>query len=224
MNNMKMKYYFIISSSADKSKEIVEKWINSQKKIDSMIMYCNNRKSEALKKGAEFALKSSDVDDFFIFFDSNGVIKARNLKKISTFIQDTADIYIGNRNLAYYTTTNETRWTLKRYQFINYLSKFFFNLPHIDVECGFKILSRRAVTIWLKHKRYCGLFFDGELISIMIDNSLKIISIDIDCEFKKRRYDFINTNFETLNFLAYSVYAFVEIFRSKISHSFFYSL
>ena len=179
LKKRKIEIIFIDDGSSDKSKKLIDKFINKSNsknfKIKSFKLKKNMGKGYALKVGVKKSslkwILTTDIDLsvplFQIFnWENNGFFKSK--KKV----------VFGSRNLE----ESDVKKNFVRYilgKFFNFFVYTILNISLLDTQCGYKIYqSKIAKKIFSKLTNY-GFTHDLELILILKEMKIQIIELPV---------------------------------------------
>ena len=164
--------------STDNTKSKVLNLINCNPKIKLLDNAANLGKGASVRKGLLAA-----NGDYSLFIDADNASSIDHLEQAWTFIQDGSDIIIGTRNekdaVGAYQEVAQATWKRKWGMLGNYIIRIMLVKNIWDTQCGFKILSRKAVKKIIAQTRINRWALDVEILALARKLNYRIAIIPI---------------------------------------------
>ena len=164
--------------SNDNTKKEVLNLIKLNPKIKLLDNEVNLGKGASVRKGLLAA-----NGDYSLFIDADNASSIDHLEQAWPFIQDGSDIIIGTRNekdaVGAYQEVAQAIWKRKWGMLGNYIIRIMLVKNIWDTQCGFKILSRKAVKKIIAQTRINRWALDVEILALARKLNYRIAIIPI---------------------------------------------
>jgi dolichyl-phosphate beta-glucosyltransferase len=191
--------------SNDRTGDVVRKFERVRQQVRLIQLPRNYGKGHAVRLGA---LNSRGAR--VLFADADGATPISELSRLTTAVDDGADIAIGSR--AMYSRDTKVQTSLHR----KLLGRVFNRcvnlilLPGIaDTQCGFKLLTRRAALFLFRHQRSNRFSFDVEILYMAQKVGLSIAEVPIN---------WTNIAGSKVNLVTDAISMFRDILRFRVRH------
>tara|TARA_Y100000590_G_scaffold465208_1_gene636830 strand:+ start:882 stop:1610 length:729 start_codon:yes stop_codon:yes gene_type:complete len=185
--SIKIEIIFVNDGSTDKSHELINNFIRSQKKdVKKKIIYVNYKKNKgkgyALKQGIKNSSKkwklTCDID-----FSTNP-IEVRKWAKLN-LLKEGKNCYFGSRSLK----NSKVKFSYHRYflgNLFNIIVSLMFDIKIGDTQCGFKLYHKNYAKKIFSNLKEFGYSHDVEIAILLKKNSISVFELPIKWEHREK--------------------------------------
>ena len=203
-------FIFVDDGSNDKSAQMVNNFINRNKKLKNsklkLIKLSRNQgKGAALKKGVEKArskwILTSDIDFSVSLFELGRWEKQK-------YIRNTKPVYFGSRSHSA-SVVNSKLYRKIIGKFLRFLISFILGISLQDTQCGFKLYKKILAKKIFSQLKFLGYEHDIEIVVLLKKLNIKIVELPV-------RWSHVKLS--KVNLISDSLTIFFKIFLMKIKY------
>ena len=197
MNVTEWELIIVNDGSKDKTGEVADNWSNKDKRISVIHHHPNRGYGAALKSGL-YACKYPWIS----FIDSDGQFDFSEINRfIDTEERTGADMVIGyylSRKVSFSRKANTFAWQV--------LVRLLFGLSVKDIDCGFKLISKKVIDTIEPLQSERGAFISSEFLIKAKKAGFKIIEIGVN-HYPRKKGEGTGANLDVI------IQSFVDLFK-----------